>query len=378
MTMSIKEIEQKYLPYLDKWVVYEHPNYISVALIVVNPKFRGRGIGREIFKAINEYADKVQKIVTLTPSSEWGYNKNKLTNFYKSLGFVLNKGRYKNYDFMELMYRPPRNLKESLETINTIPQPSYNDISDAIDHAAMSFEEVDEDSSIDDFDLKYLGKLTVDELGYYDDLSSWMEDIEDDNELEAFRGKHWAQMTKEWGDNPPPVIVVTGETFSTIGDGRGRVTYANYKGIPLHVWELRYKDAKPIEEGVFSNRRFKRLAGLFNEGKKTWDEVQSELFRGSGVNATTDFEEKIPKFSAYMKKNGWGRMPPIRGGIHIVDEQDLEQYKEAEEGGYEHELDWSRPLSDDDLGMEYAYVTDGHNRAWAAHQTGIPIRVKRN
>lgn len=133
----------------------------------------------------------------------------------------------------------------------SVPEPSYDDISDAIDHTAMSFEEVDEDSSIDDFDLRYLGKLTVDELSYYDDLSAWMEDIEDEDELESFRGKQWAQMTKEWGDNPPPVIVVTGDTFSTIGDGRGRVTYANYKGIPLHVWELRYKEAKPNRRRCF-------------------------------------------------------------------------------------------------------------------------------
>jgi hypothetical protein len=35
--------------------------------------------------------------------------------------------------------------------------------------------------------------------------------------------------------------VVTGDNFSMVGDGRGRVTYANYKKIPLEVWELRYK-----------------------------------------------------------------------------------------------------------------------------------------
>ncbi len=255
-------------------------------------------------------------------------------------------------------------------------EPSPEDMLDAIEHAKQLYpEEIDESAGIEDFDKVYLGALTVDELSYYDDIDAWVEDIEDEDELENFRGSEWARMSRVWNDNPPPVIVITGDTFSTIGDGRGRVTYAKYKGIPLHAWELRYKKAKSIREGVY---RGGRLASFLIEGKKTWDEVQSDLFRGSGVNASTDFEKKIPKFSVYMKKNGWGRMPPIRGGIHIIDQQDLEQFKEAEEGGYEHELDWSRALRDDDLGMEYAYVTDGHNRAWAAHQVGIPIRVKRN
>lgn len=375
--MSIKEIEQKFSIYLDKWAVYEHPSVISISAVVVNPKYRGQGIGREIFNAINEYADKVKKIVTLTPTSDWGYNKNKLINFYKSLGFILNRGRHKNYDFMELMYRSPKGLKENRANTNDVPRPSYDDMIDAIDHISLSYDEVDENSTIDDFDLKYLGKLSAEQLRYYDDVDAWAENIEDEDELENFRGQKWAQMARNW-DETPPIVVITGKTFSAIGDGRGRVTYAKYKNVPLHVWELKYKNSASLTEGIITTYRFQQLAGILSETKKSWDEVQPELFRGSGVNATTDFKTKIPKFVSYMRKNGWGRMPPIRGGIHVVDEQDLDQYKEAEEGGYEHELDWSRPLTDDDLGVEYAYVTDGHNRAWAAHQSGIPIRVKRN
>jgi hypothetical protein len=59
-------------------------------------------------------------------------------------------------------------------------------------------------------------------------------------------------MAQKWGDNPPPIVVVTGETFSVIGDGRGRVTYAAWKDIPLHTWELRLKENRDeiFEEGT--------------------------------------------------------------------------------------------------------------------------------
>jgi len=130
-------------------------------------------------------------------------------------------------------------------------------------------------------------------------------------------------------------------------------------------------------EAKYSVLRWQQLAGILKEGKKAWDEVQSDLFRGSGVNASTDFDKKIPEFASYMSNNGWSRMPPIHGVIQTVDEQDIEDYQEAEENGYEHELDWSRPLTKDDLGMVYVNIEDGHSRAWAAKEAGIPIRVKR-
>lgn len=105
-------------------------------------------------------------------------------------------------------------------------------------------------------------------------------------------------------------------------------------------------------------------------------EVQSNLFRGSGVNASTS-EELIERYARAMDgPSGWGRFPPIHGTVHIVDENDVEEYLEAEEHGYEHELDWSRPLSLGDVGLEYVSIDDGHNRAWAAKAVDIPIRVK--
>ena len=121
------------------------------------------------------------------------------------------------------------------------PKPSNDDIYDAIETATETYpEEFGEDVSRSDFELNYLGKLSVDDLRQYDDIDSWMEDVEDEDELKSFRGEKWKKLSDTWGDNPPPIIVVTGERFSLVGDGRGRVTYASYKHIPLETWELRY------------------------------------------------------------------------------------------------------------------------------------------
>lgn len=47
-------------------------------------------------------------------------------------------------------------------------------------------------------------------------------------------------MAESWGDRPPPIIIVSGDGFSAMGDGRGRVTYAAYKNITLETWTLNY------------------------------------------------------------------------------------------------------------------------------------------
>lgn len=121
------------------------------------------------------------------------------------------------------------------------PKPSNDDIYDAIETAMESYpEEFDENTSRSDFELSYLGKLSVDDLRNYDDIDSWTENVEDEDELKSFRGERWKKLSDIWGNNPPPIVVVTGESFSLVGDGRGRVTYANYKKIPLETWELRY------------------------------------------------------------------------------------------------------------------------------------------
>jgi hypothetical protein len=107
--------------------------------------------------------------------------------------------------------------------------------------------------------------------------------------------------------------------------------------------------------------------------EEPYQEVQSDLFRQSGVNAT-DIHQ-VRRITEEMYEFGWEHFNPVRGIIQTVDEQDIEEFLEAQEEGYENELAWSRELMPEDLGLTYVNVEDGHHRAWAAKNTGLPIKV---
>jgi hypothetical protein len=74
----------------------------------------GKGIGSKIMEDLAEYADNNKKIIVLTPSSDFGGNKNRLIQFYKRFGFKHNKGYYKSFEFMDSMIRYP-NLNETMK-----------------------------------------------------------------------------------------------------------------------------------------------------------------------------------------------------------------------------------------------------------------------
>ena len=82
--------------------------HIELAKIVVPKHLRGSGVGTKILMEIIKYADSSNKIITLTPSADFGGNVSKLKKWYKSLGFVENKGKNKDYEISDLMYRLPQ------------------------------------------------------------------------------------------------------------------------------------------------------------------------------------------------------------------------------------------------------------------------------
>ena len=112
--MSVENIESKYSEYLETWHVFEREKEINVSLVVVHPEARGKGLGRQIFLDLTNYADQAGKTIILTPDASFGTSKAKLVKFYKSLGFVMNKGRNKDYEISELMYRRPATVKEAV------------------------------------------------------------------------------------------------------------------------------------------------------------------------------------------------------------------------------------------------------------------------
>lgn len=87
----------------------ERGNYIVLDEIRIYDDFKNNGYGQQAMEQIIEYVDNKNKILALTPSDSFGANKNKLIKWYESLGFVMNKGRNKDFEIMELMYRKPKN-----------------------------------------------------------------------------------------------------------------------------------------------------------------------------------------------------------------------------------------------------------------------------
>jgi len=102
-------LENKYSEHLIDLDIYEDGKSLNLSRIVINPDSRGLGIGTKIMEDLVDYADKTGKIVTLTPSSDFGGNKNRLVQFYKRFGFKPNKGYYKSYEYRDSMIRYPKN-----------------------------------------------------------------------------------------------------------------------------------------------------------------------------------------------------------------------------------------------------------------------------
>lgn len=116
------------------------------------------------------------------------------------------------------------------------PKPVMDNMADAIDHADIYG---DAGWSMDDFRTEYVGYLTVRELSQFDDIDSWIE-VSGQDDLDGFR-------QGEWNQSPdiefPPVIVITapdpdGGCMTQIGDGRGRVNFANAHGLRVHVYHM--------------------------------------------------------------------------------------------------------------------------------------------
>lgn len=67
---------------------------------------RNSGQGTRIMQSIVDAADAQGISLALTPSNEFGSSKARLEQFYKRFGFVMNKGRNKDFTTRETMIRP--------------------------------------------------------------------------------------------------------------------------------------------------------------------------------------------------------------------------------------------------------------------------------
>lgn len=104
-------LNKKYEDVIEQLWLYEKDDVIKVSAIVIDPKKRELGYGTKIMKDIIAYADKNKQTVILTPSSDFGGNKSRLTKFYKGFNFVPNRGANKDYRFSSTMLRLPENIE---------------------------------------------------------------------------------------------------------------------------------------------------------------------------------------------------------------------------------------------------------------------------
>jgi predicted GNAT family N-acyltransferase len=88
--------------------ISEDEKQINLMKILVEESSRGKGKAKSAMRSIIDHADISGKSIVLSPTNEFGANKKRLTDFYKSLGFVENKGKNKNYEVSEEMYRDPK------------------------------------------------------------------------------------------------------------------------------------------------------------------------------------------------------------------------------------------------------------------------------
>lgn len=78
---------------------------ITLSKIVVPEGARGAGVGTRAMQTLVDYADRTGQHIALTPSSDFGGDKKRLTAFYKRFGFVENKGKNRAFSTKEGMYR---------------------------------------------------------------------------------------------------------------------------------------------------------------------------------------------------------------------------------------------------------------------------------
>jgi hypothetical protein len=116
----VSDIENKYINEDIKLDIFETENEIKLSKIIVSE--RNMGVGTSVMNDLTNYADINNKVITLTPSKDFGATSvNRLKTFYKRFGFVENKGRNKDFSYRDSMYRLP-------QTSQDIPLFSRNNI----------------------------------------------------------------------------------------------------------------------------------------------------------------------------------------------------------------------------------------------------------
>lgn len=79
----------------------------TLSRIVVPDNGREEGTGTQVMRHLARWADANGITLALTPSSDFGGNTRRLRDFYKRFGFIDNKGKKRDFEISEGMYREP-------------------------------------------------------------------------------------------------------------------------------------------------------------------------------------------------------------------------------------------------------------------------------
>jgi len=91
-----------------KTLIFINGDKLKIDEIDIYKSVQGKGYATMYMDQIAKAADKNNVTLVLTPSNYKGSSKKRLDEFYKRFGFVMNKGRAKDYSISELMYRKPQ------------------------------------------------------------------------------------------------------------------------------------------------------------------------------------------------------------------------------------------------------------------------------
>lgn len=88
--------------------------FLYLTKIEIFEDYQKNKYATQVMEKIIEYANKEGITVVLTPDPyKHNITKKKLTDWYKSFGFIMNKGKNKDFRHQELMYKLPDSLDES-------------------------------------------------------------------------------------------------------------------------------------------------------------------------------------------------------------------------------------------------------------------------
>ena len=164
LTNLSQQIKQEYGVELS---LLDNGEIIELIKIVIPKDQRGLGLGSKIMGEITAWADQKGKIISLTPSKDFGGSSvSRLVRFYSQFGFKKNKGRNKDFRTRDTMLRYPSEAQGGkVAGLIKPPKRLINDINDFVCHTFITNILYGED--------EFREGYTEEELQYFRDNNSF-------------------------------------------------------------------------------------------------------------------------------------------------------------------------------------------------------------